>query len=53
VLALCAAGLFLMQISRHNLLPEILHFFRSLVPAVAAAVNCTQDAVNGVLGGFL
>ena len=52
-LALCVASLFLMQVPRHDLLPEILRFFRSLVPAAAAALNSTQNAVNHMLGGLL
>ena len=49
----CAVALFLMQISRHNFLLEMLHFFQSLIPAAAAAWNCTQNAVNEMLGGLL
>jgi len=52
-LVLCAAALFLMQASWHNLLPEMLHFFRSLIPAAAAALNNAQNAVNHMLGGLL
>jgi len=52
-LSLCAAALFLMQVSRHNLLPEILHFFRSLMPDTAVALNIAQNAVNDLLGGML
>jgi len=52
-LVLCVGALFLMQISRHNILPEMLHFFRSLIPAAAAALNNAQNAVNQMLGGLL
>ncbi len=53
VLAACAVAMFLMLINRHDLVPEVSHFLRSLLPGFIAAAHQTQSIVNGLLGGLL
>jgi hypothetical protein len=51
-LAACLAGLFMMQVHLHELVPGILLFFKSLPQGIAAAAHQTLHLVNELLGGI-
>ena len=53
VISACFVAEMLIQFHGHNLLPQIEHLIRSLLPEISAAMRQIQNVVNGCLGGLL
>ena len=53
VLVACVVAMFLMQIHWHDLMLQISHLVRSLLPEITAAKHQMQNVLNGLLGGLL
>jgi hypothetical protein len=52
-LAACIAALFVMKIHGHDLLQQISHLVRSLLPEITAATRQMENIVKGLSGGLL
>jgi hypothetical protein len=53
ILALCLAGVCLAQLRLHEILPGLVHFFNTQVPALADATLYALGPITKFLGGSL